>query len=109
MFLMQIRQSKEQFNNEVMAMKTRKAMLLQELEDIQLQLIDIQVHSICSSFWLLADESRDFLSLAETKITVPRAEQNHKLTTIFTQNGKKLTFCVKIVVFFFDLLSFSNR
>ena len=49
---MQIRQSKEQFNNEVMAMKTRKAMLLQELEDIQLQLIDIQVHSICSSFWL---------------------------------------------------------
>ena len=39
---MQIRQSKEQFNNEVMAMKTRKAMLLQELEDIQLQLIDIQ-------------------------------------------------------------------
>ena len=42
MLLMQIRQSKEQFNNEVMAMKTRKAMLLQELEDIQLQLIDIQ-------------------------------------------------------------------
>ena len=39
---MQIRQSKEQFNNEVMSMKTRKAMLLQELEDIQLQLIDIQ-------------------------------------------------------------------
>ena len=77
---MQIRQSKEQFNNEVMAMKTRKAMLLQELEDIQLQLIDIQVHSICSSFWLLADESRD-LSLAEKKITVPRAEQIHKLTT----------------------------
>ena len=48
---MQIRQSKEQFNNEVMAMKTRKAMLLQELEDIQLQLIDIQVHTICLSFW----------------------------------------------------------
>ena len=73
MFLMQIRQSKEQFNNEVMAMKTRKAMLLQELEDIQLQLIDIQVHSICSSFWLLTDESPD-LSQAEKKKNVAKCQ-----------------------------------
>ena len=35
------------------------------------------VHSICSSFWLLTDESRD-LSQAEKKITVARAEQNKK-------------------------------
>ena len=39
---LQIRESKENFNNEVMAMKTRKELLLQELNDIQLQLIDIQ-------------------------------------------------------------------
>ena len=39
---MQIRQSKEQFNDEVITMKKRKETLLNELEDIQLQLIDIQ-------------------------------------------------------------------
>lgn len=38
----QIRQSKEQFNDEVITMKKRKETLLNELEDIQLQLIDIQ-------------------------------------------------------------------
>ena len=36
-----------------------------------------QVHSICSSFWLLADESQN-LSLDEKKITIARAEQIHK-------------------------------
>ena len=41
-FLLQIRQSKEQFNDEVITMKKRKETLLNELEDIQLQLIDIQ-------------------------------------------------------------------
>ena len=38
----------------------------------------IQAHSICSSFRLLADESRD-LSQAEKKTTVSRAEQIHKM------------------------------
>ncbi len=38
----QIRQAKEQFNEEVLGMKTRKEALLAELEDISLKLIDIQ-------------------------------------------------------------------
>ena len=39
-------------------------------------------HSICSSFELLADESFN-LSQAEKKITVVKAEQIYKMTTIF--------------------------
>ena len=39
-----------------------------------------------SSFWLLQVESRDF-SQAEKERTVYKAEQNHKMTTIFTQKG----------------------
>ena len=37
----------------------------------------IQVHSICSSFWLLADESRD-LSQVEKKITVGKCQSISK-------------------------------
>ena len=39
-----------------------------------------------SSFWLLAVESRDF-SHAEKERTAFKAEQIHKMTIIFTQNG----------------------
>ena len=42
-------------------------------------------YTICSSFELLADESRD-LSQAEKKITVVKDEKIYKMTTIFTQN-----------------------
>ena len=40
---------------------------------------------ICSSSWLLAGGSRD-LSQAEKEVTVAKAEQIKKNTTIFTQN-----------------------
>ena len=44
-----------------------------------------------SSFWLLGIESRDF-SHAEKEGTTGKAEQVHKLTTIFTQNDPRLSF-----------------
>ena len=44
-------------------------------------------------------ESRDF-SLAEIERTACKAEQIHKETTIFTQNGPRLSFWVKIVATF---------
>jgi hypothetical protein len=42
---------------------------------------------MCSSFWLLGVESRDF-SQAEKDRTACKAMQIHKMTTIFTQNDK---------------------
>ena len=51
-----------------------------------------------SSFGLLTLESRD-LSQAEKEITSCKAEQIHKLTSICTQNGPRLSFWVKIVLF----------
>ena len=44
-----------------------------------------------SSFWLLGVESRDF-SHAEKERTACKDEQIHKMTTIFTQNGPRLSF-----------------
>ena len=44
-----------------------------------------------SSFWLLGVESRDF-SHAEIERTSCKAEQIHKMTTVFTQNGPRLSF-----------------
>ena len=44
-----------------------------------------------SSFWLLGVESHDF-SQAEHERTGCKAEQIHKLTTTFTQNGPTLSF-----------------
>ena len=41
---------------------------------------------MCSSFWLLGVESRDF-SQAEKERTVCKAVQIHKMKTIFTQNN----------------------
>jgi hypothetical protein len=43
------------------------------------------------SFWLLGVESRDF-SQAEKETTACKADQIHKMTTIFTQNGPRLLF-----------------
>ena len=51
---------------------------------------------ICSSSLLLALESRD-LSQAETKITVAKAEQILKITTIFTQNDNFWLFIIVIL------------
>jgi hypothetical protein len=50
----------------------------------------------------LAVGSKD-LSQAEKEIIVCQAEQIHKMTIIFTQNGLRLLFCVKIVVILFNL------
>ena len=52
---------------------------------------------MCSSFWLLGVYSRDF-SQGEKERTACKAEQIHKMTTIFTQNGPRLTFSIKLVV-----------
>ena len=46
---------------------------------------------ICSSFWLLGVESRDF-SQAEKERTACQAVQIHKMATIFTQNDKLESF-----------------
>ena len=43
------------------------------------------------SFWLLRVESCDF-SQDEEERTAGKAEQIHKMATIFTQNGRKLSF-----------------
>ena len=45
-----------------------------------------------SSFWLVEVDSHDF-SHAEKERTACKAEQIYKLTTIFTQNGPRLSFC----------------
>ena len=50
-----------------------------------------------SSFWLMEVDSRDF-SHAEKERTAHKAEQIHKLTTIFAQNCSRLLVWVKIVV-----------
>ena len=44
-----------------------------------------------SSVWLLEVESRDF-SEAEKERTAYTAEQIHKMITIFTKNGPRLSF-----------------
>ena len=41
--------------------------------------------------FILAVESRD-LSQAEKELTACKAEQIHKMTTIFTHNGPRLSF-----------------
>ena len=52
---------------------------------------------MASSFWLLGVESRDF-SHTEKERTACKSDRIHKMTTIFTQNGLRLSFWVKIVV-----------
>ena len=54
-----------------------------------------KVHYICGSLLLLRVESRDF-SQAEKERIACKAEQIHKMTTIFTQNGPRLSFWVKM-------------
>jgi hypothetical protein len=49
------------------------------------------------SFWLSGVESQDF-SHAENERTASKEEQIHKMTIIFTQNGPRLAFWVKIDV-----------
>ena len=51
----------------------------------------IQVLYMSSSFWLLGVESRDF-SHAEKERTACKAEQIHKMTISFAQNGPTLSF-----------------
>ena len=50
-----------------------------------------KVVDMSSSFLLLRVESRDF-SQAEKERTACKAEQIHKMTTIFTENGPRLSF-----------------
>ena len=47
-----------------------------------------------STSWLLGVESRDF-SYAEKERTACKADQIHKRTTIFPQNGRRLSFGLK--------------
>ena len=49
------------------------------------------VLSMSFSFWLLEVESRDFPH-AEKERTACKAEQIHKITSIFSQNGPRLSF-----------------
>jgi hypothetical protein len=49
------------------------------------------------SFWLSRVELRDF-SQAEKERTACQEKQIHKMTTIFSQNGPWLSFCVKMVI-----------
>ena len=62
--------------------------------------------------WLLRVESCDF-SQAEKERTACKAVKIHKMTTIFTQNGPRLYFWLKIIVIlwicttFLAVLSFS--
>ena len=53
--------------------------------------LKIQVLYMSSSFWLLQVESRNF-SQAKKERTACKAEQIHKMTTIFIQNGPRLSF-----------------
>ena len=53
---------------------------------------------MASSFWMLGVESR-----AEKERTACKSDRIHKMTTIFTQNGLRLSFCVKIVVILMNL------
>ena len=57
----------------------------------------IMVLYMSSNFWLLPVESRDF-SQARKERTAYKAKQIHKMTTIFTQNGPRLSYGVKVVV-----------
>ena len=66
------------------------------MEDIRqnektVQSLFTKVLYISSSFWLLGVKSRDF-SHAEKERTACKDEQIHKMTTIFTQNGPRLSF-----------------
>ena len=49
-----------------------------------------------SSFWLLRVESREF-SQAEKERTASKAEQIHKMTTLFTQNDSLGSFSVVLI------------
>ena len=60
-----------------------------------------------SSFWLLGVDSCNF-SHDEKERTACRADQIHKMTTIFTQNGPRLSFWMKSVSHFVNLLSFTS-
>ena len=56
-----------------------------------------QVFYKSSGFWLLGVESRDF-SHTEKERNACKAEQIHKMTTVFTQNDNLGPFCEKMVV-----------
>ena len=58
--------------------------------------MSVLVLYMSSSFWLLPVESRDF-SQAEKERTACKAEQIHKMTTIFTQNGPAGCLILKLI------------
>jgi hypothetical protein len=60
-----------------------------------------------SGFGLPGVESRDF-SQAEKERTACKAEEIHKITTIFTQNGPRLSFLSDNVCHFVNLLCFAS-
>ena len=68
-------------------------LVLSQAETVIIEHFHIKVLYMSSSFWLLGIESRDF-SHAEKERTACKAEQIHKMRTIFTQNGPALSFWV---------------
>ena len=62
---------------------------------------------LCSKKKILGVESRDF-SQAEKEITACKAEQIHKMTTIITKNGPRLSFLSKNSCHFLNLHIFPN-
>ena len=66
-----------------------------------------KTHSICSSFKLLADESRD-LSQTENKITVVKVEPIQKMHNHFYSNRSKIVILSENSCHFGNLLSFAS-
>ena len=65
-----------------------------KLNSVVFLVVEIEVTKVfymSSSFWLLGVESRDF-SHAVRGRTACKAEEIHKVTIIFAQNGPKLSF-----------------
>ena len=67
-----------------------------------------KTHSICSSFKLLADESRD-LSQTENKITVVKVEPIQKMHNHFYSNRSKIVILSENSWHFVNLLRFDNN
>ena len=63
---------------------------------------------LCSKNKILGVESHDF-SQADKEISACKAEESHKMTTIFTQNDKPRTILRENSCHFGNLLSLANN
>ena len=69
---------------------------------------ETQVLYMSFNFWLLQVESRDFSQADQKKRTACKAEQIHKITPIYIQNGPWLSFLSENCCHFVNLLSFAS-